>query len=676
MKLKLYIFLLISYLTVSLGFCQEADDYAFTTNKASSLISLTAPIRLLAAGAVNISSAVTPIGFEFWFMGVRHTSFSVNANGAIQLGEQPIVTGGNAYTIAGAARIIAFSAGEVNPTTNAVIGNWRVSATDGVIQYQVFGNAPNRFLVVECKNMNINFQSTTNDATFQIVLYETAPLASAANRGGRIEFRYGQIRTAYEASSIRVGIGIGTANNQSKGVDLSVNPPTARIGNSAIENKFSIGTIDVLDGSADGSRRIIAFESPYPNAQATALRTACTGIDGEIKLDWDNTATNAVGSVLYRSTDGINFSFLAQTNIGTNTLTDRGLQTGRTYYYRVFSVTEGKLCELNASGQISVTISPPTVLNLGADKTICKGLSVSLDGGAGFLSYEWSSGEKTQKIEPSPSQTTSYILTVTDNQCRKQSDTVRVIVQTPFKITVDDVPSICEGEMATFDAGAGFASYAWQEVGTNRTGNSQTFMVSTTNNVVVTVKNQEGCSASDTAKVRQIIPRKTLKISGRPVICNGAANMEAESGYKLYEWADSKGNVLQSSANASISLREAGKYTVSAKDSLNCGATGEVTITECCEPVLDIPNAFTPHSTPANNIFRVRHENLDKFKMQIYDRWGVLVFLSEDPESGWNGNALGRPCESGVYQVIVEYSGCENGKTVRGKKQEVLNLLE
>jgi len=365
-----------------------------------------------------------------------------------------------------------------------------------------------------------------------------------------------------------------------------------------------------------------------------------------------------------------------QTKIGTNTTTDKGLQIGQTYYYRVFSVTEGKLCELHPSAQISVTLSAPTTPNLGADKTICRGQSLALDGGIGFLTYEWSSGEKTQKIQVSPTQTTSYILTVTDSQCRKLSDTVRVTVQAAFKITIDDVASICEGDSATFDAGAGFASYAWQEVGTNRTGNRSIFKVSSTNNVIITVRNQEGCSASDTAKVKQIIPRKVLKISGRPVICNGAAILEAENGYKLYEWSDSKGNLLQSSENAGISIRDAGKYSVSAKDSLGCGAAGEVTVTECCEPVLDIPNAFTPHSTPANNIFRVKHENLLQFKMQIYDRWGVLVFLSEDPENGWNGTSIGRPCESGVYQVIVEYSGCENGKTVRGKKQEVLNLLD
>ncbi len=525
-KLRFCLLALICFSVCAVS-AQQADNYAFTTNKSSSLINLTNPIQLHGAGASGASSAVTPIGFEFWFMGTRHTSFSINTNGTIQLGSQPVIAGGNAYNIPNASRIVAFSAGDV--LNNVVRGNWRVSANGGVIQYQRFGSAPNRTLVVECKNMNINAQSTTNDATFQIILYETAPLASANNRGGRIEFRYGQAQTTYDTGSLRVGFGIGEANNQFKGVDLSTDPPVARITNDIIENEFATGTIEVLNGVADGSRRVIVFEPPYPSAQATNLRASCAGKAGEVKLEWDNTANNAVGSAIYRSTDGTNFTFLRQTARDANTFNDNGLVVGRTYYYRVYSATEGKLCELHPTAQLTVAYP---------------------------------------------------------------------------------------------------------------------------------------------------ISAKNLKINGKPLICNGLASLEAESGFSLYEWFNSQGTLIKSSKDASINLSAGGKYTVTALDSATqCLSTGEVNVSECCEPMLDIPNAFTPHSTPANNIFRVKHENLKQFKMQIFDRWGVLVFKSEDPEEGWNGNFFGSPCETGVYQVIVEYTACQDGRTVRRKKQEVLNLL-
>jgi gliding motility-associated-like protein len=527
MEKYLKILFFVNLLIIHFSFAQEADDYAYTTNKTSSLITLPNPIPVIRAGATNVASAVIPLGFEFWFMGIRYTSFSLNANGAIQLGSQPILSGGNAYTINNAARIIAFASGDVDPNTNIVLGNWRVSNNGGVIQYQILGSTPNRTLVIECKNLNVNFQSTTNDATFQIVLYETAPLPNASNRGGRIEFRYANIRTTVETSSLRIGFGIGTGNNQAKGVDLSADPPTASITTSGIENRIPNGVIGVLDGSNDGNRRIFSFESPYPDRQATNLTSVCALVEGGIKLDWENSSTNAVGSVLYRSTDGANFSFLTQTPKGTNTFIDKNISTGTSYIYRVYAVTEGKLAELHPTG-------------------------------------EFKTGEE-----------------------------------------------------------------------------------------------------------------KTINITGKPVICNGVAEVEAESGYDLYEWFDSGGNRVASSENPKVTLTEGGKYTVKARQEiLNCTANGEITITECCAPILVVPNAFTPHNTPANNIFRVKHENLLKFRMRIYNRWGVLVFETEDPEDGWNGYFQGSPAQADAYQVIIEYTGCEDGKTIRGKKQEVLNLLE
>jgi gliding motility-associated-like protein len=534
-KMKKYFCLIVfSYiLFLHQATAQEAEDYAYSTNKTSSLIVLSNPTVLINAGATNLTSAVTPIGFEFWFMGVRYTSFSINANGAIQLGTNPILPAGNAYGIPNVARIIAMSSGDRNATTGAVIGDWRVSANGGVIHYQLFGNAPNRTLVVECRNMNLNFQSTTNDATFQIILHETAPLPNANNRGGRIEFRYGQVRSSFESNSFRIGIGASSNRNQFRGVDISVNPPTSPITDDIIENRIGVGVITALDGDTDGNRRVFVFEPPYPNAQAINLRSSCAGEAGAVQLDWENTASNAVGSVLYRSTDGTNFAFLTQIPRGTTTYTDRGLNVGTVYTYRVFSVTEGKLCELHPTAQLEVDLSKSGIL-------------------------------------------------------------------------------------------------------------------------------------------------KKLEIAGRPVICNGVAELETEAGYDTYEWYDSQENLVISSDNPKVTFREAGTYRLIARaDSLGaCVSIGEVTITECCSPVLVLPNAFTPHSTPANNIFRVRHENLTKFRMQIYNRWGVLVFETDDPEEGWNGYFQGRPAQADAYQVVVEYTGCEDGKIVRGKKQGVLNLLE
>ncbi|MBL4754797.1 MAG: T9SS type A sorting domain-containing protein [Flavobacteriales bacterium] len=63
-----------------------------------------------------------------------------------------------------------------------------------------------------------------------------------------------------------------------------------------------------------------------------------------------------------------------------------------------------------------LTADPLPIVNLGADTVICNGCSINLDAGAGFTSYDWSTGETTQTINVDSAGT--YIVTVTDaNSC-------------------------------------------------------------------------------------------------------------------------------------------------------------------------------------------------------------------------------------------------------------------
>src|SRR5690348_8517189 len=43
-----------------------------------------------------------------------------------------------------------------------------------------------------------------------------------------------------------------------------------------------------------------------------------------------------------------------------------------------------------------------------------------------------------------------------------------------------------------------------------------------------------------------------------------------------------------------------------------------------------IPNAFTPNKDGMNDVFRVKGENLQNFKLLVYDRWGEKIYESEN----------------------------------------------
>lgn len=74
------------------------------------------------------------------------------------------------------------------------------------------------------------------------------------------------------------------------------------------------------------------------------------------------------------------------------------------------------------------------------------------------------------------------------------------------------------------------------------------------------------------------------------------------------------------------------------------------------EPVLYVPNSFTPDGDGLNDIFKAVGLNIKNFKMQIYNRYGNLVFESYSLNDGWNGGANGYYYPNDIYNYIIEYT--------------------
>jgi gliding motility-associated-like protein len=71
------------------------------------------------------------------------------------------------------------------------------------------------------------------------------------------------------------------------------------------------------------------------------------------------------------------------------------------------------------------------------------------------------------------------------------------------------------------------------------------------------------------------------------------------------------------------------------------------------DPVMNIwsPNTFTPDGDNINDTFRPVVTGFNSYKLAILDRWGKIVFESNDPYEEWNGQIqnLGPQCPQGVY---------------------------
>lgn len=363
------------------AFSQNASNYGspnsaqFTTNANTSLEDMSSgTTELIGANQLNTSSAVIPFGFEVWFMGKRFTNFSVNTNGVLQFGTSTIGTEANTHAIAtNEYRVSPLSSGTVvNSEPAPITGSFKTSGS-GKIHYKLLGTSPNRYMVIEWKDMLLNHRNVAGQtATFQAHIYETTPRTGATTEGGRIYFVYGEMPTDFRDNTntgvlaqvqLGIGAGISTGNYLGLQVDGGITDPLPNTtdndgeANSAnYQNIIASGSnIPLLHTTNASSRRFINLEVEEVTGLPNNFQAICV-TDTKIDLTWINpNTTNAVGAVLYRSTDNINFTFQNQVPLGTNIYSDSGLTPGQTYYYRLYLVNEGKLSQLGGTASVIAT---------------------------------------------------------------------------------------------------------------------------------------------------------------------------------------------------------------------------------------------------------------------------------------------------------------------------------
>jgi gliding motility-associated-like protein len=102
-----------------------------------------------------------------------------------------------------------------------------------------------------------------------------------------------------------------------------------------------------------------------------------------------------------------------------------------------------------------------------------------------------------------------------------------------------------------------------------------------------------------------------------------------------------------------------GCYYVTAVDSFNNESLPSnlvcFDIDQCS--LYQLPNVFTPNNDGSNDVFRpFPYDFVDKINIIIYNRWGTIVFKTEDPDINWDGKekTTGRDCSVGVYYYVCD----------------------
>ena len=112
------------------------------------------------------------------------------------------------------------------------------------------------------------------------------------------------------------------------------------------------------------------------------------------------------------------------------------------------------------------------------------------------------------------------------------------------------------------------------------------------------------------------------------------------------------------STSQRVTVNTAGDYWLET-NLAGCTYRDTITVTtqNCHLEDTYIPDAFSPNGDSINDQLLVRHAGpFITYQFRVYDRWGSLIFVSNQPDQLWDGTVHNQPCMTGIYAWTIEYS--------------------
>jgi gliding motility-associated-like protein len=217
-----------------------------------------------------------------------------------------------------------------------------------------------------------------------------------------------------------------------------------------------------------------------------------------------------------------------------------------------------------------------------------------------------------------------------------------------FNLGADN--TLCEGSTIVLDVTSTDALYTW-----NTGSTSPTLLPVESGNYKVRVFLSNQCIVEDSINV-QFISTPTVELGKELNLCRGSsiAVIPMITSGKSYLWSDGI-----STAERMISVP--GTFTLQVTN--QCGYVTDVMLVKdggICN--LSFPNAFTPNQDGKNDVFKCnRIFGIQNYFLQVYNRWGQLVFTSHEPANGWNGMINGHQAQVGNYIWRAGYERSDTG---------------
>ncbi|MCX6269652.1 MAG: gliding motility-associated C-terminal domain-containing protein [Bacteroidetes bacterium] len=308
-----------------------------------------------------------------------------------------------------------------------------------------------------------------------------------------------------------------------------------------------------------------------------------------------------------------------------------------------YLVTTVYQTDWNTIDTATTTVYVYPIPNIIAKDTIivCGQDTALLSADSSFDFYQWSNGEHspgTKVVTPGV-----YYVTVSNCSC-SLTDSVVVVIRHPLNLVTDT--TFCEGTALHLDAEVENAAYQWSNGLTTQGIDIQSEGIYWVKVI------EENCIRTDTINVLKI--PLSLNLGEDTLLCEGQEIILRAMGiFDSCIWYDGYTGITHL-------INQPGNYYAIAKRAY-CLVTDSITFKPCS--VIRFPNVFTPNGDHFNDVFLPESKEITGYRLEIYDRWGVKLFTSEDVQTGWDGTYKGNDCLPGTYFYISSYDVTDNEGT-------------
>ena len=166
-----------------------------------------------------------------------------------------------------------------------------------------------------------------------------------------------------------------------------------------------------------------------------------------------------------------------------------------------------------------------------------------------------------------------------------------------------------------------------------------------------------GCSTTKQKEIRVNEPFDLKRIPlGDTTVYLGdkvQLNLITSAGNVTYSWKPAYNISCESCSDPWVSPGHTTIYTVEARN--GCfDLTENFNVEVLADFYLEAPKAFTPNGDSNNDIFLFEQKNISSFNLKIFNRWGEIVYSTNDIQKGWDGYVNGHLQNVDTYEYIVK----------------------